>query len=549
MAVHATPLKYSCAVLLLLLVDSLVCCFSETPAVASTDDAQDCRDRDDRWVTHGTTCAKMKRLCKDDGYGQLVRSWCPKSCGICISDEKTGDDSSQNEAEQAQRNGTVVHKGPQGTNATRSWNWSDTLGPKDESTSPASKDQFTRALPLTDRLKLDRNLSNASCPEGSNLSNDSSGSAQAGVVATRSTMSSALDNSFSSHTLVEKKADGQVNSSRSDFATASASSGVIAATGGGSAAAGNTSGRFDLRPSLLEDLEDVPFVGPLLHGSGRSLPTHPVKTGNRSFHARVAKVHGSNGTTQAVNQFFNAATSHARNLSILRNANSEPAAFDIQLVGGEAALASLGSSNPAKLNIDFSLDDESVEPWKLMSDGLSERLLQKPAGTEVAEEEKACPLGYERVAGDVYGGDQWTGNWKHSADSIEDCAWRCLRQPGCGSFEYSPSKKKCFRNSQTRPTSEQDRGDFVFCRRRPCPSFKTEDSCLGHAEPAGHYSKEISLRPGSYCIWSAGACQAPMACTDNDCFLPDGGLPGMELPSRYTLWISKAGLQATMLPK
>ena len=54
------------------------------------------------------------------------------------------------------------------------------------------------------------------------------------------------------------------------------------------------------------------------------------------------------------------------------------------------------------------------------------------------------------------------------------------------------------------------------------------------------------MRPGSYCIWSGGYCQAPMACTDRDCFLPDGGLPGMELPNRYTLWISKLGLQATM---
>ncbi|CAE8741214.1 unnamed protein product [Polarella glacialis] len=417
----------------------------------------------------------MKRLCKDDGYGQLVRSWCPKGCGICISDEKTEDDSGQNEAEQVQRNGTVAHKGPQGTNAIQSWNWSDTFGPKDESTSPASKDQFTKALPLTGRLKLDRNLSNARCPEGSNLSNDSSCSAQAGVVATRSTMSSALDNNnFSTHTLVEKKADGQVNSSRSDFATANASSGVIAATGGGSAAAGNTSGRFDLRPSLLEDLEDVPFVGPLLHGSGRSLPTHPVKTGNRSFHARVAKVHGSNGTTQAVIQFFNAASSHARNLSILRNANSEPAAFDIQLVGGKAALASLGSSNPPKLNIDFSLDDESVEPWKLISDGLSERLLQKPAETEVAEEEKACPLGYERVAGDVYGGDQWTGNWKHSADSIEDCAWRCL----CLALGTAPRRRSASGTARRGPSLSRTAGISSFAEGGPAQVSKQRTAAL-----------------------------------------------------------------------
>eukprot|EP00435_Cladocopium_sp_Y103_P046068 s3443_g13.t1 len=172
--------------------------------------------------------------------------------------------------------------------------------------------------------------------------------------------------------------------------------------------------------------------------------------------------------------------------------------------------------------------------------------LLSPAAQDLEEEEKRCPEGWERVIGDVYGGDQFSGGWTHSANSIEDCAWRCLRQPGCGSFEWSPSQKKCFRNSQTKPTHEVERQDFMFCRRQPCPSFKTKEACVGPGISSGYYSKEVSMRAGSYCIWSAGHCQAPMACTDNDCFLPDGGLPGMELPSRYTLWISRLGLQATM---
>eukprot|EP00434_Breviolum_minutum_P014448 symbB.v1.2.012739.t1/scaffold878.1/size155624/10 len=173
--------------------------------------------------------------------------------------------------------------------------------------------------------------------------------------------------------------------------------------------------------------------------------------------------------------------------------------------------------------------------------------LLRPAGQDLEEEEeKQCPEGWERLIGDVYGGDQFSGGWRHSANSIDDCAWRCLRQPGCGSFEWSPSQKRCFRNSQTRPTHEINRQDFVFCRRQPCPSFKTKEACVGPGVASGYYSKEVNMRAGSYCIWSAGHCQAPMACTDNDCFLPDGGLPGMELPSRYTLWISRLGLQATM---
>lgn len=165
---------------------------------------------------------------------------------------------------------------------------------------------------------------------------------------------------------------------------------------------------------------------------------------------------------------------------------------------------------------------------------------------EEEEEKKVCPEGWERVLGDVYGGDQFSGGWRHSAESVEDCAWKCLTQPGCGSFEWSESRKRCLRNSQTRPTHEADRAGFVFCRRQQCPSFKTHKDCVGPGVSPGFYSKEVRMRPGSYCIWSGGACQAPMACTDSDCFLPDGGLPGMDLPSRYTLWISREGLQATM---
>ncbi|CAK9046822.1 unnamed protein product [Durusdinium trenchii] len=181
-------------------------------------------------------------------------------------------------------------------------------------------------------------------------------------------------------------------------------------------------------------------------------------------------------------------------------------------------------------------------------EGLIAKILDllSPTKVEVEENTSACPEGWEQVIGDVYGGDQFSGGYTHSAKSIDDCAWRCLKEPGCGSFEWSPSQKKCFRNSQTRPTHEEARGDFLFCRRQPCPRFKTKEACVGPGIASGYYSKEVSMRPGSYCIWSAGHCQAPMACTDRDCFLPDGGLPGMKLPNRYTLWISRLGLQATM---
>jgi len=167
--------------------------------------------------------------------------------------------------------------------------------------------------------------------------------------------------------------------------------------------------------------------------------------------------------------------------------------------------------------------------------------------TQETEQPTECTEGFELVVGLVHGGDQWTG-YRSEAESIEACALKCTQTPGCGSFEYSPAKKRCYRKTQTRPTSSENRKGFHFCRRAPCPSFKTEAACMGPTYPKGHYSEEVLLQPGSYCIWSGGVCQAPMACTYKDCFLTDGGLPGMPLPPRFTLWIPRAGLESTMMP-
>lgn len=177
--------------------------------------------------------------------------------------------------------------------------------------------------------------------------------------------------------------------------------------------------------------------------------------------------------------------------------------------------------------------------WSAKSEGVS---------FAIEEEIHQCPPGYERLLGDVFGGDQFSGGYKSSATSIEDCARQCAYTAGCGSFEFSPTTKRCYRNSQTKPTHEVQRYDFIFCRRAPCPSFKTEERCVGPSVSKASHSEEVAMRRGGYCIWSGGTCQAPLACTANDCFLPDGGLPGMELPDSQTLWITYAGLQATMLP-
>mmetsp|Transcript_11823 Transcript_11823/g.17667 ORF Transcript_11823/g.17667 Transcript_11823/m.17667 type:complete len:202 (+) Transcript_11823:3-608(+) len=169
-------------------------------------------------------------------------------------------------------------------------------------------------------------------------------------------------------------------------------------------------------------------------------------------------------------------------------------------------------------------------------------------GNQMLErKQRRCPNGYEPLAGHVYGSDQFTGGYFHTADTAEECARSCAFTAGCGSFEWSPSSKRCFRHSQTKATHKDSRQDYIFCRRAPCPSLRTEEACVGPSVRRAGHSEEVSMRPGSYCIWSGNHCQAPMACTHEDCFLPDGGLPGMKLPDSQTLWITRHGLEATML--
>ena len=34
-----------------------------------------CQDRNDRWQVHGSSCEKMKEMCQDESFGELVRRW------------------------------------------------------------------------------------------------------------------------------------------------------------------------------------------------------------------------------------------------------------------------------------------------------------------------------------------------------------------------------------------------------------------------------------------------------------------------------------------
>ncbi|CAJ1347357.1 unnamed protein product [Effrenium voratum] len=327
-----------------------------------------CKDRDDRWAVHGSSCRKMANMCDDASYGELVQAWCPVTCNRCRPEDTVKESQVTRQVSNVTNETANLTCPLNATNATRPFRWPKALG----------------AMP------------------------------------------------------------------------------------------------WPQRPERLRPWSGEPFTFEVLGKETFSLSLPEAKVINATY-----------GTSNGSN-----------------------------------------ASNLSDGNVSFSTIRAYADAFGHVS--------------VATEEEKQCPEGWERVIGDVYGGDQFTGGWKHSAESVEDCAWRCLRQPGCGSFEWSETKKKCYRNSQTRPTHTEDRQDFLFCRRQPCPRFKTKEACVGPGIATGYYSKEVKMRPGSYCIWSGGHCQAPMACTDHDCFLPDGGLPGMELPSHSTLWISRLGLQASM---
>jgi len=462
-----------------------------------------CEDRDDRWAAHGTTCEKMKRLCNADGYRELVQSWCPVSCGLCVPTEvKEEQDevkkSSRPNAGQWSFDDAADDRNSSWNRSNSSWNRSNVNATMGQEDGPVqAQAELARAVPQNaEPLGAGANLSNHSCQDG-NCSMASS--------------------------------DGGAGSSLAEPENSSAN-----------ASAANSSTEPHRAPSRPL-LDGKPSVGRLLEGS---LGTPPVKSA-------LTLPRASQENRTSLN--FSGNISHGKALLMLEEldeaaengTSSAPfdlADFKFKIVGG-TGLVGFNGTAALDLDVNFTLPEDAAPR---LSDGLEERQKEKSAEVELEEKEKTCPEGWERVIGDVYGGDQFTGNWKHSAASMEDCAWSCLRQSGCGSFEYSPSKKRCYRNSQTKPTHKQDRHDFVFCRRRPCPSLKTKEACVGPGIASGHYSKEVKLRPGSYCIWSGGYCQAPLSCTDSDCFLPDGGLPGMDLPSHQTLWISKAGLQASM---
>merc|ERR1719271_1222797 len=63
---------------------ALSCALWLFPSAAAADIVEACVDNDAKWAPYNSTCSQMKWLCSNAGYGNLVRKWCPRTCGLCV---------------------------------------------------------------------------------------------------------------------------------------------------------------------------------------------------------------------------------------------------------------------------------------------------------------------------------------------------------------------------------------------------------------------------------------------------------------------------------
>lgn len=516
-------------------------------AAEQVDRRAPCEDQDDKWKAHGTNCTEMMRLCGDDGYGQLVRTWCPKTCGLCPSAREAWEEEAPSSTTHSAAVGAAVGSEQSSSEPVEEGLYRRHVRRNVSANAGASRAATARALARKKNFTNSAANRSAAKPP---IAAPRSGAG--GHNTSRRALSKAQPGASSNGTDVGPCAGGNcTNSSRSSIRPHAAAARPVKKALGAEVALEQLHRGVSLRNAsnnnsmehptqrtmlrfLLADSVDGVQVAQVMPAAGSGSATNAsaeaswLSSGTvfladrEDAEAVPGSSQGSRGLALAMAEAFNLSTKQPYIAEFLRNATA------------------ILSDGPIES------DGQASEHFR--STAVAEDRIQQIAGV-LEEKKKICPAGYELMIGDVYGGDQWGERAKRTfADSAADCAQRCTRTPGCGSFEYSPSLKRCFRNTQTRPTHAEQRGDFLFCRRRPCPSFRTREDCVGPESPSAWHSAEVSLRPGSYCIWSGGACQAPMACTATDCFLPDGGLPGMELPPRYTLWISEPGLRSTFAP-
>ena len=77
-----------------------------------------------------------------------------------------------------------------------------------------------------------------------------------------------------------------------------------------------------------------------------------------------------------------------------------------------------------------------------------------------------CGAGYSLATGDKPGwGDNAAGGYKANVASAQACALLCTSNSQCKSFEYSPTQKKCNRNTVGPPPKKNGYKDFLYCIR------------------------------------------------------------------------------------
>lgn len=489
-------------------------------AAPANEHEDSCVDQDDRWAAHNSDCGKMQRLCNDASFGSLVRKWCPRSCGLCG-------------------------------------------GEASEEPPPPVAPILDVKNPLVS-METDVVVEQFEAHPSNQHQSSENRSFQEAVTAKHSVPVNLTGQPMANHGRSLKDRFHSPYSNTSAASWKGNSSNDTCLESDDPLTVENTSEailyRFDFAEGMLEKTS-VALPGEALHiggdGYSQGMPLALLEA-ERNFTsndvaAGLSRLIGSSEISRSAEDAEPVFTwkRNQKKVSDWKGPLAiqspgilpvEGSKEDVLWKAGDRHLAWDNSTNS-------STDDDALLPRiHHLHNVTSPPPKVIPAIAERPQEERDCPLGYERLHGEVYGADQFGGTKNAFAGSIKECGNRCDRTPGCGSFEYSPTRKKCYRNSQTHPTHDEDRGDWMFCRRRPCPSFKTKEACVGPLVTSSFHSIDVDLRPGSYCIWSGGVCQAPMACTAEDCFLPDGGLPGMELPRWQTLWMSRLGLEATMKP-
>eukprot|EP00439_Symbiodinium_sp_Y106_P033156 s6607_g3.t5 len=418
-------------------------------AVAGDADSAECKDRDDRWSAYGTSCERMKAMCEDDFYGELVRSWCPLTCGACRTSQEEKEDgdldvsnatatatasesnSNVTEAEDSECDGgpaeteTAVEKAAVASVEESNESLNGSLNGSLKVTN-ASADHRTTELPLPRRTGPGNWTSLSRTGEHKKETEGHTGRGFRGE----------QNLSAGKAILLLEELD--------EAAEVSGGKGPLAALDAlGKHAVGALSSTLDaLSLNLMNLTQDL---GNWTESSAKE------PKGGKGAVAQMLDFLLPDMDQEEVEE--KKVCPEAAKLREGRQWAQESGSGSISLAGNQKGWILLSPSE----------GDECVGFSSHFLQRLRQLWSRKPRTASARR--LACRVafaeGWERVLGDVYGGDQFSGGYRHSAESVEDCAWKCLTQPGCGSFEWSESSKRCFRNSQTRPTHEADRAGFV----------------------------------------------------------------------------------------